>query len=93
MEGVEWEENSDGERDRDSKRERAKTENDRIENTPWHVLRTLLFRMVCARASFFLDNFAAAAAAFIQLIRECSMRIYNSCSILGSIQLYSTVVH
>lgn len=32
-----------------SDRARAKSENDGIENTLWHVLRTLLFRCVCER--------------------------------------------
>lgn len=72
--------------------ERANAKNDRAENTLWHVLRTLLFRIVCEcvcvqKRVFFFDNFAASTAAFIQLICECSMRIHNSCSISGSVQL------
>lgn len=44
---------------------------------------------------FSFNNFAAPTAALIQLIRECSMRIYNSCSISGSVQLslYSTLLY
>lgn len=48
-----WEKNN-----RATEMERANAKNDRAENTLWHVLRTLLFRIVCecvcANASFFL---------------------------------------
>lgn len=91
-------------RERERKRKLKMMES---KNTLWHVLWCCFFGVcvcifVCACVSFYFNNsVVGAAAAFIQLIRECSMRIqqlldFGLCSallyytLLSSTQLFFT---